>query len=359
MKRIIDVLDRLGLSLQTFKIAFAASVAWFVSTAVLQSHYPYFSSLAAILTVHVTVADSLKAAIQRISGTIAGVILSILIGHWLGIGPGAIFLMIFIGMAAGKALRLQAPVTSQIGISSLLVLALSQGHSNGYALGRITETVIGSLIAIVVNAAVVPTNAVPAAEKRILELSRLAAGTLENMAGLLQEKNIRDNAGQDAVMKLIKETGKSIEAIELAEQSLKFSPFPVRLRKRLAQLSQVMQRLEYITIQIRGIRKGIIDINPAMTGGANLEGLGPAIESTAECVAAFGRNVIEPLAWPLPLLTGRLDEARFRQELCLAQLTELPLSLLRDTGGILTDLNRILREVEVRQEGNRPELAKL
>ncbi|GAB3818500.1 hypothetical protein GCM10028895_15840 [Pontibacter rugosus] len=97
-----DVFTRLGLTLQIVKTALAAAVSWIVATTILGSEFPYFAPLASILTVQVTVADSVEKATQRIIGIVGGVAVSLLIGHWLSISSLSIFLVILIGMAISK-----------------------------------------------------------------------------------------------------------------------------------------------------------------------------------------------------------------------------------------------------------------
>ncbi len=345
MARIFETLTRFGLTVQVFKTALAAAISWVVSTTILPSPYPYFSPLAALLSVQVTIADSLKAAAQRISGIIGGVIISILVGHWLSIGTSSIFLMTLIGMAIASALNLSSQITAQIGMSSLLVLAIGQGHGLGYAVGRITETIAGSVVAIIVNAVVVPPNAVPPAERRILALSCRAAQALAGLGHLLEAREIKQHSGLEEVTELVKETEKGIKSIRLAEQSLKYSPFPVRTRERLAQLAAGMERLEHITIQIRGIRKGLVDLR--MAAGIEFSGkeLKAAIEYTAKCISGFGSNIIHPSEENWRHLVNSVEDARFRQSFCLADVSNFDRFTILHLGGILSDLHRIANGV--------------
>ena len=151
----IALLNKLGLTLQIVKTAFAAAASWLVATSLLHSEYPYFAAVAAIITVQVTVADSVDKATQRIIGIIGGVLLSMLLGHWFQIGAISIFFIILIGMGIAKALRMNQQIISQVAISSLLVLAFGQ-TKEGYGYERIIETILGSAIAVLINALIVP-----------------------------------------------------------------------------------------------------------------------------------------------------------------------------------------------------------
>lgn len=143
MNRILRILSKLGLTLQIIKTAFAAALSWFIASSLLHSPYPYFAAVAAIITVQVTVADSVNKASQRIIGIIGGVLISMLLGHWFEIGAISIFFIILIGMGIAKAFRMNPQIISQVAISSLLVLAFGQTKA-GYAYERIIETILGS-----------------------------------------------------------------------------------------------------------------------------------------------------------------------------------------------------------------------
>jgi len=344
MRQILRFLTRLGFSIQTFKTALAATLSWIISTTLTTSQYPYFAPLAAMLTVQVTVAHSLKIAVQRLVGVILGVIISIFIGHWLSIGASSIFFITLISMAVTSALHTSQLVTSQVAISSLMVLALSKGP--GYATARVTETIIGSIIAILINAVLVPPNAVPAAEKRIRSLYSLAATTLNKLIALLYEKDLSEHSGFDDVLQLVEQTEKGIEAIKLAEQSLKYSPFPTKMRRKLAQLAVRTNRLEHIALQIRGIRKGLIDLPSTHVTTVDIQNLRNSIESTVICLFKAGHQINSSNS-NVSLLIENIENARSLQTICLANLKQLQsLSTLREIAGILTDLNRILQEIE-------------
>ncbi|GAA3326263.1 hypothetical protein GCM10020331_061450 [Ectobacillus funiculus] len=79
----------------------------------------------------------------------------------------------------------------------------------------------------------------------------------------------------------------------------------------------------------------------------HIEGVKPAIESTASCIAYFGKVIIESSKESLSTLMTNIEGARSIQSRCLSDIRNVEsLPILRDLGGILTDLSRILRELE-------------
>ncbi|SFU51496.1 Uncharacterized membrane protein YgaE, UPF0421/DUF939 family [Pontibacter akesuensis] len=340
---------RVGLTLQIVKTALAAAVSWMLATAVLDSGFPYFAPLAAILTVQVTVADSVEKATQRIIGIVGGVAVSLLIGHWLSISSFSIFLVILVGMAISKALRMNPQIVSQVAVSSFLVLAFGM-KEEGYALERVVETLMGSVVAVLINALIVPQNAIPEVEKSILTMGEKATATLSFLSQQLHQTEKGQLVGRQETDALIAAHEASITALQLAEQSLKYNPFLTQKRTYLSRLTIVVKRLEHITTQIRGIRRGIADLNSARIFQHELQdtqALQEAVAATANCINLFSHAMVTPTEAERQELLAAIREAQLLQNRCLDTLRNINSNrTLRDVGSILTDLNRILKEVE-------------
>ncbi|MCC9135250.1 aromatic acid exporter family protein [Pontibacter silvestris] len=349
MNRTAETLARFGLTLQILKTALAAAISWFVATSLLHAEYPYFAALAAILTVQVTVADSVEKATQRIIGIVGGVMISMLMGHWFKIGAISIFLVILIGMGISKALRMNPQIISQVAISSFLVLAFGQTQE-GYAFARIIETIIGSTIAVILNALIVPKNAIPDVKSSITTFSSLSATTLKSLNTLLDDHGSKRKTGRSEVDALVKETDNCHQTLQLAEQSLKYNPLLTRERTRIKRLSVSVTKLEHITVQIRGIRRGLADLqlNPVFKQEySNIAQFKVAMEATANCIATFGQTIVDSSEINLSRLKKAIQEARAEQAHCLTDLKGISsLETLRDVGGVLTDLSRIVAETE-------------
>ncbi|REE68096.1 aromatic acid exporter family member 1 [Paenibacillus taihuensis] len=346
MKLSLEMLTRYGLTLQIGKTALSSALAWELASHLSFNNYPYFAPLAAILTVQVTVADSLEKAMQRTMGIILGVIISLLIGHWLSAGILSIFIVILIGMAIPKALRLNDQIATQVAVSSLLVLAF--GHNQGYALGRIVETVIGSAVAVAVNAFIIPPNAVPSAEASLFQLSKRAASALHSFVKLYRQESSPAH-DDEAVERLIDETGVSLQQLQLAKQSQKFSPFRSKERVRLEAIGFGMNQLEKVTIQIRGIRRSLIELREIEEYNVEyprIERIFETFEATAACIEHFGETIIHNSTASRSTQRSYVERAQSLQLACLHDMTGVHSPLvLREIGGILVDLNRIVKEV--------------
>lgn len=335
----LHVFNRIGLTLHVLKTAASAGLSWFACLMIFHNHYPYFAALGAILTVQVTVVDSIHKAMQRVIGIVGGVIISIVVGHWLPLNPASITLVVLLGMAFATALRLNQQIISQVAVSSLLVLAF--GKTPGYAIDRIVETMIGCAVAISLNSVLIPPNPIPDAEKRILHLSDYACTVLHHLAIGYREQALRP-ADMPYVQELVSETEKSVQIVNFAHQSLRYSPLLRNRRSRVMALAKVIGGLERITIQIRGIARGLVDLGPEVPPSPDLI---EAMMTTATCVGLIaGREMSgsNDLAEALDL---SIREARACQNVCLLRIKQIEsLAVLREMGSILTDLNRILDE---------------
>jgi len=348
MKKVVLLLEKAGLTLQTFKTALAAALAWIAATQLFAFEHPYFAPLSAILTVQVTVVDSWEKAAQRIIALIGGIIVSMLIGQWFSIGVLSIFLAILLGMALAKIFRLKDQIVSQVAVSSFLLLAF--GDTQGYLLDRAVETVLGSAIAIAVNASIVPQKIIPAIHTHILALSNASSRALTNLVLLLESEDNQASVRED-IQVLKDQTEKTIQALRTAEKALVYTPFLAGVKTRLAQLAGPIARLEHITVQIRGIRRGLLDLHNEMQWRpepAATESLKAAMRATATCISRFGEAIVTQSDEAREQLVNSVDDASLIQLQCLAETQQITsLAVLRDIGSILTDLKRILKEVEL------------
>jgi uncharacterized membrane protein YgaE (UPF0421/DUF939 family) len=172
-----SLLAHVGLTFPVFKTALAAGISWWLATLLLPHLFPFLAPITALLIMNATASDPIEKAFRRVIGVFGGVIVSILIAHLMPVSGIAVFVSILIGMAFSTALNLNKEIATQIGVSSVMVLAM---HKSGYGLGRILETIIGSVIAILINVIIVPPKQVPDAIKTLKDLGSLFLSILGN-----------------------------------------------------------------------------------------------------------------------------------------------------------------------------------
>lgn len=341
-------LRKLGIDLQTVKTALACGLSWLLAEAVMPHSNPYFAPIAAILTLQVTVADSIRKGMYRIVGIVVGIGISLLAGQWLSVNAGTIALVVLAGLALSNAMRLNAQIGAQIGVSALLVLAF--GNAHGYAAYRILETLLGSAVAVAVNLALVPRDTTREALYAASGLGKRIASVLreydEAMRGKRRPAQVLEEAR--GLLLLIQ---RGNEATALARQSLKFVPLGRTRRERVERVSAAMERLEHLSVQARGIARSLIELGEA---AIRVPGLVQALAAAADCVDRFADTVSDPSPEAQERLREATERARrvqlesFGQSMAGADAERLKL-----IGSVYADLGRMLTEVvRAEESGN-------
>ncbi|WP_217597697.1 aromatic acid exporter family protein [Cohnella sp. GbtcB17] len=341
-------LRKLGFDLQSFKSALACGLSWVLAVAVAPHSYPYFAPIAAILTLQVTVADSIQKGLYRIVGIVLGIGISLLVGQWLSVNAVTVALVVLAGLAVSNALRLNAQIGAQIGVSALLVLAF--GNTNGYAAYRILETLLGSAVAVAVNLALVPRDTTREALYAASGLGKRIAAVLRDYDEAVRGKRRPAQVLEEArgLLLLIQ---RGNEATALARQSLKFVPLGRARRERVERVSAAMERLEHLSVQARGIARSLIELGEA---AIRVPGLVPALAAAADCVDRFADTVTDPSPEAHERLREATERARRVQLDSFGQsMAGVDAERLKLIGSVYADLGRMLTEVvRAEESGN-------
>ena len=331
------------------KTTFAATLAWEAATW-LNSPRPVLAALGAILTVQITVRTSLARSIQLTIGVTFGLASAIVLGKWLGLHWWSIAIVVLAGLIAGELLRL-GPFAPQAAISGML--ALSFGSAYGYA--RVTDTVIGAVIGVLVNALIAPPSYVRQASA---DLRRVA----EDLAALLGDigagvRTWPDRAGLERWLSRARGSAADVrragETVAQGEESLRYNPRARGEMHTLERLDEARRALEHSVVQTRGIARSLLDLDLIGASGvdAQLESFGALLHNAAQMVAAFGRLQERP---DRSAERAQSVEALERAKAAQASLVE-QLGLIEPVGGqaqlqlsaMLVDAERLLHEVDV------------
>ena len=143
---------------------------------------------------------------------------------------------------------------------------------------------------------------------------------------------------------LVQQTEKECENLLLSLNSLRYTPFRKQERKRVEELASVLNRMERMTIQVRGIARSLYDLRIAK--GYCLD-FNEVLQATARCIALFGELSVSPSSELEDLLAKSLSEARSSQIKSFLEMRRLTLTdFVPEIGGLFTDLVRILDEIE-------------
>ena len=88
--------------LQIAKTVIAATLGWWLSVWVLDSQMPFLAPWAALLTVHATIHRTLARGAQTMVASVAGVALSFVVGHFLGVSLWTFGLALLAGVVLAR-----------------------------------------------------------------------------------------------------------------------------------------------------------------------------------------------------------------------------------------------------------------
>jgi uncharacterized membrane protein YgaE (UPF0421/DUF939 family) len=134
----------------------AVGLAWLIGQ-LLGNKLPLFAAFGAVIAMQTTVDQSVRRVAIRLAGTIGGVLVSFLIVHLLGIGPLAVAFAVMLGPWIVHLAKAPKQIGQEIAMVALLLIALAAGNPE-YAAHRTAETLLGAIVALVINALVFPPD---------------------------------------------------------------------------------------------------------------------------------------------------------------------------------------------------------
>lgn len=246
--------------LQVVKSALATLAAWLIAGWLVEGPPPVFAAIAALLTVQPSISQSFGRGVERTIGVVAGVIVASSIGMLLGSQFWGIALAVICALLVAWVLRATPGTANQMAISAMLVLALGTATPS-YALDRIVETVIGALIGLIVNVALVPPLALDAARARVAGVTDETAAALDRLGDALTTP--QDAASLARLLAQARELRGSVTAAESAiadaQDSLTLNPRRRRRSDEVRTLEDDVHRLAAIATQVMGMTRTFTD----------------------------------------------------------------------------------------------------
>ena len=203
--------------LQILKSVLAATAAWWFASTVMHSEMPFLAPWTALLTVHATVYRSLARGIQTTVSTGLGVLLSYVIGAFLGVELWTFALAILVGMLASRLWWIR---DEGIAIATTAVFVLGSGFGEQAPLltDRLLEVGVCVAFGIVVNALVVPPLRDAQASRYVDRINLLMGELLVDMSEELTRSWDTERAEQWA-----QRTAEMQDMISSAWQSVRFA----------------------------------------------------------------------------------------------------------------------------------------
>ena len=340
-----------GPLLHAVKAAVASGFSWFVAANLLGNQIPVFAPLAAVLTVQVTIWQSVSRGLQRVAGVMVGVLVAGVFAHVAGIHAWSIAVVIFVSLLVGRAMRLGTQGAIQVPISALLVLVLG-ATTGGYGFDRVIDTAIGAACGILVNLAVFPRIHLGEANARVRSLGEALASLVRGVATWVTSAEAatvtspRDpaltSAPADTAAAAVPEDPDSLlgaarllsdqvtaaaRAVSNAEESWRWHPAGRRQRDAVENLHAAIPVLQMVEREVRGIARTAAEA-------------GTSWDLPAPAALALARLLIQVASeleswWPPDQVGGETGAATPRSELLSADqdgLYEAVLDALRGSG---------------------------
>ena len=331
--------------LRIAKTALAATLAWELSIVLLHSTLPALAALGAILTVQVTVKQTVTFGVQQVVGVTVGVGGALVLVGVLGVHLWTVALLILLALVVGNLLRLGRQV-NQVAISAVLVLALG----TGYGSVRIIDTLLGATVGVLVNALLAPPTHVRAAAVEIARVAEDLGLLLADMGNGLR-RGVDPAAARDRLHRardLDAARARAGDAVRRGDESLVYNPLARDEAEAVARLTEAHVALEHVANQIRGIARTLADLHGDPTAAPVLDALSDPLEQAGAAVAAFGRA---QLADPRGPARGELrrahDAAAAGLETVSAVLAGLPPEQdPRMLVSVYIDAGRMLHEID-------------
>lgn len=167
--------------LQILKCVLAATAAWWFATAVLRSEMPFLAPWTALLTVHATVYRSFSRGFQSTVSSGLGVLLSYLIGAFLGVELWTFALALLVGLVASRLWWIRDEGVA-IATTAIFVLGSGFGEQAPLLVERLIEVGVGVVFGVVVNVLVIPPLRDTQAARYVDRINLLMGELLEDMA---------------------------------------------------------------------------------------------------------------------------------------------------------------------------------
>jgi uncharacterized membrane protein YccC len=272
--------------LQVAKSAIATAAAWLLAGALIPGQPPVFAAIAALLVVQPSLNQSLTKAVERSIGVFAGVVIASILGILLGGGTWVTLLATVVALLIAWVLKMTPGTANQVAISALLVLALGTA-TPGYAVDRVLETLIGAVMGILVNLALVPPVAVAPARTAATALGDEVANSLERLAQALETPQTNAELNgllvEARLMKPMRDAADT--AIGIATESLSLNPRGRRHREELAGIQALLDRTGPIVTQTVGMTRAFCDHYDATIADE------PAVQAIAEQLRRAAHDV--------------------------------------------------------------------
>lgn len=302
--------------LQVVKTSIAVIASWLLCATVFPGTAPIFAAIAALIVVQPSVSQSLAKGVERSVGVILGVVLAYGVGFVFGTASWVVLAAIVVALVAAWILKLGPGSANQIPISAMLVLTMGTLEV-AYAAERIVETVIGAVIGLAVNVAIVPPVLLQPAHLAVARLGREVAASMDRLREVLRQPStpaqLEEMLAKARALRGLRQTAE--DAVASGDESLALNPRHGRHRRVLQHDVELLSRLGILVTRVLGMSRAVHDhydadltTDPAVIAIATE--LGRAAHDVRLIVRDVDGSSTEPVTSEIPALTAPLRVLR-------------------------------------------------
>jgi uncharacterized membrane protein YgaE (UPF0421/DUF939 family) len=168
----------------------AAALAWLIATEVVGHTSPFFAPISAVITLGLTVGQRRRRAVELALGVSVGIFIADLLVRAIGTGTWQVGVVTGLAMLAATLVGGGTLLASQAGASAVLVATLQPPE--GFDFTRSLDALVGSAIALVVGALLLPIDPVRLVREGAGPVLDRLAAVLRLIADSLEDRNARD-----------------------------------------------------------------------------------------------------------------------------------------------------------------------
>ena len=230
--------------------AVAASLAWFLASAVLGHDQPYFAAIAAVISTGVVVGQEGRRAVELVFGVACGLAVADLLVVLIGTGTVQIRVVVALAMAVAWLLGGGPALVTEAGVTALFTVMLDPSTS-GWSPERFVDALLGSGVALGVRAVF------PSDPRHLVE--RAAHPIFDDLAGRFRETATALRAGNlemaEHALQKARETDARMdsfrEALDAGYDTVRLSP---PRRRALGQLALYARAADQLDLAVRNVR---------------------------------------------------------------------------------------------------------
>jgi uncharacterized membrane protein YgaE (UPF0421/DUF939 family) len=214
------------------KIAIGSAIAYQVSK-LLGSSHSYLAPLSLILCLQPSLDQSVQFSIRRVIGTIIGVSMTTFIIQYIPLNSWMLGILLLVGTGIAMLFKLNAVILHQVALSILLVFTLEK-NAGDYGLNRITDTFIGSIIAIFFQLFIFPPNSLKKVVRNYETLTEKYSDLFLHISAWIESDLGKEKAGEiDRLKKNLLQTIENTQqGLQSATKNIKYTIYNRRNYKK-------------------------------------------------------------------------------------------------------------------------------